>query len=111
MSGMDCLKCTELLRPFFPPAADIQSIETLEGITLFVCWKLGSDPGRPNKRSKEIRLHISRETIDDYAGAPFGVRSRIELRMVANLRMALKTFSPEHASAPWERVPIIDWHL
>ena len=54
----------ELIRPIFPSEARIE-VDEGNDIVLRIDWKLGNDPERPNKRSRLIRIVISRESIED----------------------------------------------
>jgi len=52
-------------------------------LMILVTWRLGSDPSRPNKRSRMLRIAISEEALEDYARGSDGVRLASDNRFVA----------------------------
>lgn len=61
-----------------------------------VSWKLGSDPERPNKRSKTILLVVPREVVDDYLNKPEQQRKRDDDRLDTYIQRRLEIFDPDH---------------
>lgn len=93
----------ELIRPLFPNDARIET-DAGDDVVLRIDWKLGSDPDRPNKRSRLIRVIIPREAITDChdfktAGSRF--RKIIQDR--------LSVFNPDHDIPKYGSPPIEEW--
>ncbi len=63
---------------------------------LFVSWKLGTDPTRPNKRSKTVRVVVSEEAVEDYERGSAGERLAADWRFERWLLRRLRGFDPEH---------------
>jgi hypothetical protein len=78
-------------------------------IIIFATWKLKSDPTRPNKRSRMIRVVISAEAAEDYASGSDGLRMASDSRFETWLRLRLDTFDPNH-DAPMGVEPLaVTW--
>ncbi len=93
----------KLIRPLFPKNARIE-ITAEADVVLRIDWKLGTDPARPHKRSRMIRVIISEEAIGDCtdfkeAGSRF--RKLIEDR--------LSTFHPDHSTPRCGTPPREEW--
>lgn len=98
-------KWIELIRPLFPSNASIE-IDEGDDLVLRIDWELRNDLDRPHKRSRLIRVVISREAIEDckdfnVAGKRF--RKAIEER--------LSLFNPEHNRPRYVGSPIEEWRV
>jgi hypothetical protein len=76
---------------------------------ILATWRLGTDPPRPNKRSRMLRIAISEEALEDYARGSDGVRLASDERFVAWLRRRLHTFDPNHESPLGVEPPAETW--
>lgn len=56
----------DLIRPLFMKDADLNILYQKDDYEVLVSWKLGTDPSRPSKRSKTIRIIVSEEAVEDY---------------------------------------------
>ena len=64
---------------------------------LDVDWKLGTDPGRPNKRSKKFRFIILEETIEDYKNIDNDYfRKSFDQRLLSYTTYTMDSFDPEY---------------
>jgi hypothetical protein len=93
----------KLIRPLFPKNARIE-ITAGADVVLRIDWKLGTDPSRPHKRSRLIRVIISEEAIGactDFEKAGSRFRNLIENR--------LSTFHPEHSTPRCGTPPREEW--
>ena len=93
----------ELIRPLFPKNARIE-IDAGNDVVLRIDWKLESDPNRPNKRSRLIRVIIPEEAIDDCtdfkaAGSKF---TKI-------IKDKLSVFDPDHDTPRYGSSPVEEW--
>jgi hypothetical protein len=78
--------------------------------TIFlVTWKLNSDPARPNKRSRMIRMVVSEEAAEDYAAGSAGLRLASDARLLAWLRLRLDAFDPNHEAPLGVEPPAVTW--
>ena len=50
----------------FPGHAELHVRKESGSICIYVDWKLGTAPERPNKRSTKIKICISEPAVDDY---------------------------------------------
>jgi hypothetical protein len=78
---------------------------------LLASWKLGTDPKRPNKRSKTVRVAVSEEAIADYARGANGQRDYSDARFEAILRSKLAGLDPSHDAPPGSEPPIEKWTI
>ena len=93
----------ELIRPIFPPEASFE-VDEGDDTILRIDWKLGNDPERPNKRSRLIRITISREAIEDcqdFNEAGMKFQKIIETRFAS--------LNPDHNHARIVSPPIEEW--
>lgn len=93
----------------FSEAARIVEIEGQAHLVLVISWKLGTDPKRPAKRSKTIRLVIEEEAIKDYAAAPAGHREMADARLQKHLTEQLMRFDPDHQAPLGHEPPLVRW--
>jgi hypothetical protein len=76
---------------------------------ILATWRLRSDPLRPNKRSRMIRIVISEEAVADYARGSDGVRLASDERFLAWLRRQIGDFDPDHEAPLGVEPPPVTW--
>ena len=91
------------IRPLFPKSSRIE-IDVGKDVVVRVDWKLRNDPGRPNKRSRLIRVVIPEETIQDCPDVKT-VGSRIKKL----IQYKLSLFNPDHDTRKCGRRPVEEW--
>jgi hypothetical protein len=69
-----------------------------DGLMILATWRLPGDPFRPAKRSRMVRIAITQEALEDYAGGDDGARLASNERLVAWLRRQIAAFDPHHDS-------------
>jgi hypothetical protein len=60
----------------FPTGTRLITLPGEAEFVLLASWKLGTDPMRPNKRSKTVRIGISPEALEEYGRNALGERIR-----------------------------------
>jgi hypothetical protein len=95
----------------FSPEARIIGVEERADLVLVISWKLGTDPRRPDKRSKTIRLVVEEEALLDYAAAPPGQRRMADARLQEHLTDQLMRFDPDHGSLCGDEPPMVLWTI
>ncbi len=95
----------------FSREARVLTVEGRDGLVLVISWKVGTDPKRPSKRSKTIRLVIDEEALEDYAAAPAGQREIADARLVEHLTEQLMRFDPDHHAPLGQDPPIVLWTI
>lgn len=78
---------------------------------MLASWKLGTDPARPHKRSKTLRIVLTQEALDDYARGAKGERNSADARFEASLRSRLSKFNPSHDAPLGSEPPIEKWDI
>jgi len=73
-------------------------------VVLRIDWKLGSDPNRLNKRSRLIRVAISKEAIDDCTDFKIAAS-----RFKKIIQDKLSFFNPDHDTPKYGSPPIEEW--
>jgi hypothetical protein len=63
---------------------------------ILATWRLDGDPFRPARRSRMIRIVISRKALEDYARGPNGLRLASDHRLADWLQGQLSSFDPNH---------------
>ena len=107
--------CREHLRAVvtksFSDSARIIEIDGVEGLGLMISWRLGTDPKRPAKRSKTIRLLIDAEALEDYAAAPTGHRQMADVLLHNHLQEMLRRFDSDHQAPLGQGPPLVCWSV
>ena len=67
-----------------------------EGLMILATWRLPGDPFRPAKRSRMVRIAITREALEHYAGGDDGLRLASNQRFVQWLGRQMAAFDPHH---------------
>lgn len=80
-------------------------------IIVLATWRLGTDPARPNKRSRMVRVVISEEAIADYARGSDGMRLAGDQRLVVWFRKQLAGFDPDHDTPLGVEPPSVTWSV
>jgi GNAT superfamily N-acetyltransferase len=76
---------------------------------LLASWKLPTEPGRPAKSSRMVRLVIAKEAVKDYAAATEVVRLASDARLISHCRAQLATFDPNHDAPLGVEPPAATW--
>ena len=105
--------CADLLRVVvqrcFPADARIIVVSKETDVIFAISWKIRTDPGRPLKRSKIIRLNIEEEVVAEYAHGAVAVRQAFDDRLEQSLREHLTHFNPDHHALEDQVPPVVDW--
>ena len=91
-----------LIRPLFPANAWIVARYDGDDHVIEIDWKLDTDPARPNRRSRKIRITISDGAIEDYLDRDRNERDLFETRLK---KLIHERFSHCDANLPAERNP------
>jgi hypothetical protein len=65
-------------------------------LMILATWRLPGDPFRPAKRSRMVRIAITQEALEDYAGGDDGLRRASNERFAAWLSRQIAAFDPHH---------------
>ena len=95
----------------FPKHAEFHVRRESDDICIYVDWELGSDPARPSKRSRKIKICISREAIDEYTDGSDQNRKSADERLRRTVVGQLQAFHPEHNVPANVPVPIEQWTI
>ncbi len=99
----------ELLQAQLPQGARILMPRGGTDLMFLASWKLATTPGRPAKRSRMVRLVITREAVKDYAAATDVSRQASDVRLVAHCRAQLAAFDPNHDAPLGVEPPAVTW--
>jgi hypothetical protein len=80
-------------------------------LCLYVDWKLGNDPERPNKRSKKIKICISQAALDDYVDGDDQNRESADVKFQQVIAAQLAVFQPDHNVPAHVPVPVEQWTI
>jgi len=109
------MNCRANLRKVFERALpqDARILASDEGPTLILLatWRLTTDPKRPSKRSRLLRIVVSEEALEDYARGSAGVRLASDARFTAWLESRLAHFDPDHQAPLGVEPPAETWEL
>jgi len=83
-----------------------------EGLMILATWRLPpSDPYRPAKRSRMVRIAITQEALADYAAGSDEGRLASNARLVTWLRRQIADFDPHHDAPLGVEPPPVTWPL
>jgi hypothetical protein len=80
-------------------------------LMILVTWRLHSDPTRPSKRSRLVRVVVSEQALEDYAIGSEARRAASDVRLVTWLRSRLGDFDPDHEAPLGVEPPAVTWRL
>lgn len=87
---------SDLIRPLFKQSAELRVLDFKDHYEAVVSWKLGTDPSRPSKRSKTIRIIVSEEAVEDYLKKSESKRENDDEKLVQFIKSNLENFDPNH---------------
>lgn len=93
------------------PKDSYQFLHQIDAFCLDINWKLKSDPSRPNKRSKKLRLIISEETLEDYRDANDEVVNNYDQKLNKFIGDTMANFSPDHDTPYGKIEPVETIHI
>jgi hypothetical protein len=101
-----------LLRPIVSEDADFRHIENHTSELIHrVNWKIPAE-GRPNRRSRPIEIHLSRDTLDDYWDASRQVDcDEMDRQIVKYIKIKLESFDPHHDLSSFEQPQAEVWSI
>jgi hypothetical protein len=81
-----------------------------DGLMILATWRLPpGDPYRPAKRSRMVRIAITREALEHYAAGSDSVRLASNERLIAWLRRQIAAFDPHHDAPLGVEPPPVTW--
>lgn len=95
----------------FPAGARLIVVGREGEVVLLASWKLGTDPERPNKRSRTVRVTLSEEAMSDYRRGAEGERDAADARFATLLKSRLERFDPMHDTPLGTEPPIEPWSV
>jgi hypothetical protein len=101
----------ELVESHLPDSSRILMPRGGQDMMILATWRLAGDRFRPAKRSRMIRIVISQEAVEDYAGGTDGVRLASDQRLAIWLQRQLKSFDPDHDAPLGVEPPAVTWIL
>ncbi len=101
----------DAIRKAMPVDAEIQVANSSSGpgFDVSVSWMLNDDPERPNKPSRIISIHVSREASQDFASASTHSQADAYRRVTSFLSQRLANFDPKHNVPRHESPPVERW--
>jgi len=83
-----------------------------DGLMILATWRLPpGDPYRPAKRSRMVRIAITREALEHYAAGSDSVRLASNERLIAWLRRQIAAFDPHHDAPLGVEPAPVTWPL
>jgi hypothetical protein len=80
-----------------------------QDMMILATWRLAGDAFRPNKRSRMVRIVISQDALEEYAGGSDDARLASDARFITWLRQQLSGFDPSHDSPLGVEPPSVTW--
>jgi len=100
-----------IVRSAFGPEKHFDVDPGASDFVALVSWSL-PDTNRPNKRSKTIRLVISREAVYEYFGKEDESRREQDRQKVVTwIRNKIESFDPDHDAPHGQISPEVKWTI
>ena len=97
------------ISPLFPDDTEFTPFVDLDDFRTNASWRLNTDPERPNKRSKIIKIIIPSEVIDDYENKSTTNKQEDDEKLLQFVETFLKEFDPDHDTLKENPVPEVDF--
>ena len=97
------------IRPLFPDETEFTPFEDFDDFITQASWKLNTDPERPNKRSKKVKIIIPSDVIDDYENKSTAKKQEDDKSLLQHVKQFLKEFDPDHDTPKENPVPEVDF--
>ena len=98
-----------LLQPLFPEDSEFSPCIYSDRYEATISWKITTDPQRPNKRSKTIRIVVPEETIDDYENKSVVASKSDDEKLKRFILDSFKMFEPDHDTSKEMPRPEVKW--
>lgn len=106
----DCIDSLRVVvKRCFPTDARIVTVSKETDLIFAISWRVKSDPDRPLKRSKIIRLNIEEEAVAQYENRSAIARQTFEARLERSLHEHLVHFDADHHAPAHQVPPVVDW--
>lgn len=106
---MDVQRLVQIIASVMPADAEINEMPADDSFALEVRWRLNNDPDRPNKKSKTIRISVSREAATDFADLSDANQVAAYERIAQFLATKLARYDPNHNAPKYEPPPVEVW--
>ncbi len=101
----------ELVEEQLPDDARILMPRGGADLMILVTWLLHSDPQRPSKRSRLVRILITEEALQDYDASTAAARLAGDRRCEIWVQLHLAAFDPDHEAPLGVEPPAVTWRL
>ncbi len=102
---------TSIILSLFPKVEEAQPVPYINYFRLNLSWLLENDPKRPNKRSKTIRIIISRELLSDYENLSEKEQKEVDSKVKKFIANKKSQLDPNHNNPYGAEEPIEEWHV
>ena len=99
-----------IIKEYLPKEAEL-FLHPIQDYCLDVDWKLRTDPSRPNKRAKKLRLIISEETLEDYRDANDSGKEGFDQKLIKFVEMTMANFDSNHDTPYGRTTPVETVHV
>jgi hypothetical protein len=100
-----------IVKRVFPEGARLVTTDSGGQLVMFVSWPLAGDPCRPARRSRSVRLVVTREMTERLRGLDEAARSAALVHLEAWLRERAAAFEPDHDAPRGVEPPVETWRL
>jgi len=100
---------SDQIRPLFPNDTEFTSCDNIDDFITKASWRLNTDPGRPNKRSRIVKIIIPSTIIDDYENKTTANKQEDDKKLLRCIEHFLKEFDPDHDTPYEEPTPVFDF--
>ncbi len=100
-----------LISLHFTKDSEIHLHEHVENFCLDISWKLINNPNHQNKKSKKLRIIISKERVEDYSYLDQEDKQLFDKKLSNYIKTKAISFDPNHDRPSSQAPPIETWHL
>jgi len=100
---------SNLIRPLFKHDAYFQVKDLKKHFEVEVFWELDTDPSRPRKPSKTIRIIVPWRVVLNYQDKSEGQRKNDDKKLIKFIKSNLENFEPDHENPMSVPPPEVQW--
>jgi hypothetical protein len=100
---------SDLIRSVFKQGADLIVRDSIDHYEVIVSWKPGTDPSRPSKSSKRIRISVPWEAVGDYQNKTEIQQKNDDKKLVEFIKANLENFESNHDKPIEVGPPEVKW--
>jgi hypothetical protein len=98
-----------LITPLLKDVASLEFRLRGKNFEAEISWVINTDPSRPKKPSKTLRIIFPWETIIEYQGKPESWQKSADKKIIKLIKKNLENFELDHDNPRSAAAPMVEW--